>query len=246
MPSPETAAQKDFVLDWIRHDPDAAITHALQNAVPRLESAAASVGVDALGENRHLQPELVRSMREVVEEELVWPNAAPSISAWKRVGKVDLAVRTEPGSDRLFLGAELKWGKLDEGVWDLFKMALLAMRPEVAGTFLVTGAVTTRWSQDFCTSLFANGDHSTLELCGWRYPGGDKWLVWDNMLYGGNDSFPEFVPQDIATRLVSTQAIAPGAEVRVVRVLPSSETITFVNGWPHGRRPPDAKRPLLP
>lgn len=243
MPSPETSGQVRLVERWLRDDGEAALTHALGVAAPALGVLAAH---HELGEIRDLHPQVVAALQALLRKG-VWPNAKVAVRGWHHVGHVDVAVRDRDNEEDLLLAAELKWGKPDEAVWDVFKMALLANEPNVAATFLVGGLSSKQVEGGFCADLLDNARHSTVELCARRYSTGAKRYVWDWMLEGGWDHYPEAVPAEIATRLVTRQSIDGGAaEVRVVRVLPSDTEIPFVDGWPHGNRPADAKRPAPP
>jgi protein-tyrosine phosphatase len=247
MSSPENPRQRQVVLEWPQHDPDAALRRALADAAPGLEArAAAKGGVAWLGETKDLQPELVAALAGPFGDR-VGKIAKVAVPGWQRVGPVDLTIRREPGERALFLAAELKWGKLDEGVWDLFKLALVAMRTDVDAAYLVTGADAKTWAKGFCGELFADGLHSVTELCRWRYPSGKRRYVWDVMLEGGHDSFPEVVPEPIETRLVARQPLAGGAaEVRAVRVRAvGPRVVPFFEGWPNGDRPRGALRPAV-
>lgn len=244
MASPETSGQRRFVLEWARHDADAALTHAIPTIVAGLENRAEQEGVAALGETKDLQPAVVGALRKTFGEQ-VWPNAKTAIPNWEKVGNVDVTVRDSATAGGLLAAIELKWGKLDEGVWDLFKMALLSTRPDVAATYLLTGAMQAVWDKGFCTTLFETGEHGAVELCSLRYPTGSKRLVWDWMLAGGHDRFPDFVPPEITTRVVASANVGAAAHLRVVRITAGSGGVPFVDGWPYGNRPDDARRPAL-
>ena len=243
MPSPETDDQIRLVERWLRRDGEAALTHAIRVASPALAQLAMH---HELGETRDLQPEMVAALQALLRNG-VWPNAKIPIPRWEGIGHVDVAVREKDDEDALALAAELKWGKPDEGVWDVFKMALLATEPKVAATFLVGGISKRQVETGFCVDLLDTARHQTVEICARRYPTGAKRYVWDWMLEGGWDRYPGAVPAEIATRLVAREPIdAAGAELRVVRVLPSGPDISFVGGWPNGTRPPAARRPAAP
>lgn len=241
--SPETAEQRTFVVEWLTRDPEALLVHALRAAVPGLVARAHD---HALGETKDLHPEMVAALRALVGEK-VYKDRKVLIPHWSQVGNVDLTVSAEVGND-LSLAAEEKWDKLDELVWDLFKMALVAQSTKVAGAFLVGGVSTKKLDDGLCADLLQDARHSTLELCARRYPRGSKRLVWDWLLEGGWDHFPDEVPAEIGTRLIAREVVTPAAaEVRIVRVIPLSgtEMVPFVGGWPNGDRPPDARHPLL-
>lgn len=240
MPSPETGEQTKLVERWLRRDGEAALTHAVRVASPALAQLSTH---HELGEIRDLQPEIVAALQALLRNG-IWPNAKISIPGWDRVGHVDVAVRDKDDEDALLLAAELKWGKPDEAVWDVFKMALLATEAHVAATFLVGGLSKKQLENGFCADLLDTARHSTVELCARRYPTGARRYVWDWMLEGGWDHYPKAVPAEIATRLVARETIdAAGAELRVVRVLPFGHDIAFVGGWPNGSRPNEAQRP---
>ena len=243
MPSPETGEQTQLVERWLRHDGEAALTHAVRVASPALAQLATHHEV---GEIRDLQPEIVAALQALLRNG-IWPNAKIAIPGWNHVGHVDVAVRDKDDEGAILLAAELKWGKPDEAVWDVFKMALLAMEPNVAATFLVGGIAKKQLEVGFCADLLDTARHTTVELCARRYPTAAKRYVWDWMLEGGWDHYPRAVPAEIATRLVAREPIdAAGAELRVVRVLPSGAAIPFVGGWPNRSRPSEARRPAAP
>jgi len=102
-----------------------------------------------LGEIRDLQPEIVAALQALLRNG-IWPNAKIAIPGWNHVGHVDVAVRDKDDEGAILLAAELKWGKPDEAVWDVFKMALLAMEPNVAATFLVGGIAKKQVEVGFC------------------------------------------------------------------------------------------------
>jgi hypothetical protein len=243
-PSPEFPHQQDLVTEWLTRDPEALLVHSLHAAAPRLEERALD---HHLGETRDLHPEMVAALRELVGDR-VYPNRRINFPEWNNVGGVDLTVSAEPAESGLLLAAEEKWGKLDEEVWDLFKMALITTHGNVDGAFLVSGVSATQLESGFCADILDTGRHSTLELCRRRYASGGRRFVWDWMLEGGYDDSPARVPAEIDTRLVVRAPVeAAAAEVRVVRVSVSEggEPVSFIGGWPNGERPAEARRPAV-
>lgn len=206
-----------------------------------------------LGERKHLEPiaaaELLRLFPLLAEKD-----RKVRIPGWPNVGNVDAVVRVSPGSDRLRFLVELKWcpgrrGILYEAIWDLFKMALGSTRPDVEAAYLVTGAPITAWATDFCRDLFESAEHSPIELCARRFPSGRRRLAWDDLLEGGYDRYPRWVPAAIGTEVVGSAEITDDIEqweIRAIRVTSAShERVPFSEGWPFGDRPPDARRPAL-
>jgi hypothetical protein len=220
---------------------------ALARTAAALESRATTKpGLDYISEVKDLEPELVKSLGALLPGR-VEKNKKIAIPHWGTVGNVDLVVRREPGSQALSLAAELKWGKIDEALWDLLKMALLATREDIDAAMLITGASEKAWRSNVCGDLFMDASHSVVKLCGLRYRTGSKRLVWDWMLEGGYGRYPDAVPSEIATEIVAEQPVVRGQErwtLRAVDVRPlSEERVRFEGGWPF-ERPLDARYPL--
>lgn len=213
------------------------------------ERARRRGGLSALGERADLEPEFFRAL------DARFPGRAEKdrkldVPAWPLVGNVDVLVRTAPSSRSLLLAAELKWcveNKVYEAVWDLFKMALLAERSDVGAAYLATGAPLRLWEISGCSDLFDTTIQSPVDLCARRFATGSRRLMWDDLLEGGYDRFPAWVPARIRTHLKAAVRMRVGAEdweLRVVQVTPARrERLEFRDGWPNGIRPPDARRP---
>src|SRR5205823_5648032 len=110
--------------------------------------------------------------------------------------------------------AELKWcqqgrrhNKVYEAVWDLFKVALLVDQYAVDG-YLVTGAPLGEWSEALCDELFGSGTVVSTDLFAGTFPNGR--LVWDWLLQGGYDRYPQEVPSEITTVRVAAVPVSVG------------------------------------
>jgi hypothetical protein len=218
-------------------------------AVAMQARAAAAGGPAQLGERRDLEPEFEKALEELFPG-LAEKDRKVAVPTWPRAGRVDAIVRAAEARHGLKLAVELKWaasGQIYEGIWDLFKMALVACRDDVEWACLATGAPLTAWATDPCRDLFEDQTHGAGELCSRRFAANGR-LMWDDALAGGYDSFPAFVPASIQTRRIGAVAIGSGAdawELRLVRVhVDSPGLIAFSGGWPRGERPADAKHPV--
>jgi hypothetical protein len=211
-----------------------------------LAPQAASEGTVALGELKHLEPAALEALRSRFGARAA-KSRRVEIPRWQAVGRVDLVVASPDASNTFSLLAELKWCGtkpiLFEGVWDCFKMALGAGRPERPHAYLITGAHASVWETSAFADLFDTKDHDPVELCERDIGGRDHWLAWDALLYGGYDSYPEAVPAVLRTTVVARTPVADG-EIRAVEVeAVGDEWIPFIDGWPHGNRPAQARRP---
>lgn len=213
--------------------------------------AAEKGGLDKLGERKDLEPELVAAVTSIMAPRLfVEKDRKISIPHWSPIGRVDVVCRRHPG-EMPVLAAELKWSvgeKIYEGIWDLFKMALLAQHPSVGATYLITGASEKEWASGVGKDIFTEGTQTVVGLCALQFPNGR--YAWDYALEGGKDYCPLIVPATIRTHLVACEQLAGGPtawQLRAIRVEPvGDEVVPFVGGWPKGDRPPGARRPLLP
>lgn len=174
---------------------------------------------------------------------------------WPSLGRsaVDVVVpeQEDPLRPRHLL--ELKWcqerqDKVYEAIWDLFKLACLSRLESVESAHLVTGAPVDVWESAFCREIFEGGVFALEELCQRVLPWGkDPWLAWDDLLYGGYDRAPDSVPAPIETGAVGRSRVSQGDltwEIRAVSVHPGADEVPFAGGWPHGRRPAGARRPV--
>jgi hypothetical protein len=224
----------------------------LADAAAELEAGAGDKpSLSSLREVKDLEPAIVTALKKRCPTR-VQKSKKIEIPQWKKVGNVDVVVRRAMGSDALALAVELKWSwsydKVYEAIWDLFKMALLATRPDVDATVLITGASPKEWNSTFCGDFFDGGTHSVTEICRRRFPTGSKRVAWDYLLEGGHDGFPGMVPASIHTEVVAVQPVNHVEacwELRAVQVRPAEDAfVTFSEGWPNGSRPTDAKRPV--
>lgn len=194
----------------------------------------------ALGERYGTSP------RSAVEDLEDWPSLGRSA--------VDVVVDRHPHPRHHLI--EVKWcrddtdrseDKVYEAIWDLFKMAIAVRKPDVISAHLVTACSEEMWERAFCRDIFDGGVFSPEELCDRLYPSGAQRRGWDWLLEGGHDRYPEHVPAQIETVRVAGAQVEDAERrwvVRAVRVEPrAGDDLPFIDGWPHGNRPPDAKHP---
>jgi hypothetical protein len=174
--------------------------------------------------------------------------------AWPLLGRstIDVVVG-DPVSDALRWVAELKWcqraqDKIHEAIWDLFKLALLTHQFPRASAHLITGAPAAIWQRTLCADLFDGGHFSPQELCQRRFTAGARRPLWDELLGGGYDRYPDSVPASIQTEprpAVSVTDASGTWLLRAARVTVAADAplVSFAGGWPHGHRPPDARHP---
>jgi hypothetical protein len=224
---------------------------ALADVAAELERRAAEKanGFYGLGEMSDLRPAIVHALNQAYGE-AVQGGPAPKVPNWLSVGNVDLRIAgSQVGA--LLLADELKWCQRDqmyESIWDLFKMALLATSDGVFAAYLIAGAPMSKWHDDPCRDLYESQSHDPLDLCGRRFPAGKRRLMWDDLLEGGYDRFPDAVPEAIRTDVVAAVPLCDGRAawgLRVVRVSAAGAgVVRFSDGWPNGHRPADATRPV--
>jgi hypothetical protein len=212
----------------------------------RLQAVAKTLDdASELREVKHLEPAVVGALHDAHPNRSVAKNRKHPIPGWSPIGNVDVVMHPDTANDPL-IAIELKWchvDKLYEGIWDLFKMALLSTTG--AWGYLVTGAPLVVWEAGVGRELFDGAVHSPVDLCNVRLPWGQALRAWDDLLWGGYDKCPTSVPTQISTRVIAREPVTTGWELRVVRVGVVGEGMTaFNDGWPFPR-PADAVRPLL-
>lgn len=223
------------------------IASVLPDIASRMERLATELGSTALREVKHLEPSTVAALQQAFPHRVVEKAKKHPIPRWSPVGNVDVLMYPAKVEEPL-IAAELKWchiDKLYEGIWDLFKMALLSTTG--AKTYLLTGAPPQIWASSLGKELFADGVHSPADLCQLRLTWGQKLRAWDDLLWGAHDKCPTDVPSEIRTTVVAAERIRGNGgayELRAVTVEPIGSTTTpFFGGWPFPR-PVDAVRPL--
>ena len=228
----------------------AAIERLVLDAAIGMEVRGRSkAGLHELGERADLEPVIATAWQTSLADKRVEIGYKTTIPCWECVGRVDVRVRPAQDSNRLDLAAELKWcrtGQMYEAIWDLFKMALLALREDVGPTYLITGAPAHRWTDDPCRDIFENRIHEPIELFARRFSSPTRRLMWDAALEGGYDCHPDAVPARIRTAVIADEPIEHHAgdwAIRAVEVTPLEGLIPIRGGWPNGERPADASRP---
>jgi|tagenome__1003787_1003787.scaffolds.fasta_scaffold20937900_1 hypothetical protein len=227
----------------------AASDYLVQELVPRLGS------VDLVRE-RHLVEALGAGLAGSTGAQIALGTVIP-IPGWPSLGRSGVDVAVLSGPSRYSAIFEAKWchsgkDKIYEAIWDLFKMALGLRRPDTHASFLVTGAPSSMWRTGFCTDLLEGGEFHPPELCGRLLPWGrePRWLAWDDLLYGGHDRFPDNVPARLATEPLLDELqlrTEPPWTIRAVRISVLDPTpVPFLNGWPNGLRPANARHPKEP
>jgi hypothetical protein len=196
---------------------------------------------------------LAYAIKEAISSEI--PGQAVSkvlsLEAWPSLGRsgTDIVAPdpSQAGGPRIV--AELKWcqqghDKVHEAIWDLFKVALLVDEYSADG-YLISAAPTDMWPTALCGELFSTGTLASSDLFEYEFPGGRP--VWDWLLEGGYDRYPDVVPVEIAVTEVARVPVTLGTlawEIRAVRVSPSADRVALTGGWPNGERPTGAKHPL--
>jgi hypothetical protein len=212
--------------------------------------AQTSGGFSLLRELRDLQPAAETTLSERFTDRLA-PNRKVAIPIWERVGRVDITILESPGAAFEAGLIELKWSgggsdKLYEGLWDALKLALAQITWGAIGprAYLLTGAQKGVWESSPFAGLFETAVHDPAELCARRLSDRKQTIAWDDLLRGGNDSYPHWVPGEIATKVCGRASVGEEYELRAVEIgVPECEAIPLTGGWPHGNRPPEAKHP---
>jgi hypothetical protein len=227
-----------------RAETDAAVARWLDDVASRLQA-----GPDlplALRE-QHLS----RALKDAINASR--PGCATTkvlaLDAWRSLGRSTTdGVVVDPDTGAPSVVFELKWcqqghDKVHEAIWDLFKVALLVAEYHAEG-YLVTAAPVDMWPTALCGELFSSGTFSSRDLFARTFPGGRP--VWDWLLEGGYERYPEEVPDEVSLVEVARATVSLGSlawEIRAVRVSPSAGRVRLMNGWPDGTRPAGATHP---
>jgi hypothetical protein len=207
-------------------------------------------GLDVLAELRDLHPVAEAVLGDLFPGRLV-SNRKVVIPIWERVGNVDLTVSEALGTTTEAGLIELKWSgygsdKLYEGLWDAMKLSLAQITWGMIGprAYLLTGARKTVWESSPFADLFETVVHNPVELCLRRLTDRERTIGWDDLLRGGHDSYPHWVPAKIASKVCGRASVGESYELRAVEIsVPECESIDLKGGWPNGNRPGQAKHP---
>lgn len=220
---------------------------ALERAADELNPLARS-GV-RIGELAHLRP----AMRGGLAEALTTFNLLDAyvetsehdldLANWRPVpGGRDVAV-CDTRSERPLLVGELKLRKIDESLWDLFKMLDARISGGVESAYVIVGASDTDWAgRGACQEIFAS------ELS--AYPSASLFAsnpgAWLGLLKGGS-ARPTSVPAHVSTRLLAQQSLVlDGGRglLRCVEAEPAgSDRLAFDIAWCCGEWPVGVEAP---
>jgi hypothetical protein len=219
-----------------RGSPESVRDEAMRNAV---QLAAAEIA-----------PHPVRTsfLEELLQDALMsaWDLCSPAGDAVARAQRHVPGWEPQPGGTDLLLGllgdprptiaAELKIFKVEETLWDLFKVAAIVERdPEILRGYLVVAAPPKRWRDAEAAELFAvrepvarNWDSRAL-FERWRQS-------WAYLLAGGR-ARPRDLPGRVRTTFLGAHQVRafPDHELRCIAVepLPKAPRLRFGdNGWP--------------
>jgi hypothetical protein len=232
----------------VAHQIDQAAVNAIAEALRRRASV---IGIGAFTERKALEPATVQALTSVFGA-AVEKSRKVSIPCWASVGQVDIVVRASnvPGTYTYQLLGELKWcgsrkgDILYESIWDGFKMALGTLLPERPRAYLLTGAPPKIWDTSQFADIYETKTHDPHEWCDRRLGGRKNYNAWDELLKGGYDRWPDAVPATLKSTIVGRASVG-GWELRAVEITTDGRASTpFSHGWPNGRRPLDARRPL--
>ena len=229
------------------------------DALGEVAARMSALSLTALGSltdvrERHLTDELKFALGQRTGK--IASSSVVPVMEWPSLGRsaVDVVIPEDdnPRVPRHVL--ELKWcqwrhDKVYEAIWDLFKIALLTRLGTVETGHLVTGAPVEMWDAAFCRDIFEDGRFEPEQLCSRILPWSrSQRFAWDDLLWGGYDRFPDLVPATIRTTALPPVQVTDGAltwEIRSVSVEAEASDVPFVDGWPHGRRPSNARHPLV-
>jgi hypothetical protein len=227
----------------LSHEHVAAIADSMRNRALGYDG-----GVAALAERKDLEPSAAIGLLPAFIDR-VETSRRVVIPHWDRVGLADLVLRDAPGSKTAAWVAELKWcgpreDILYEGVWDLFKMALAASRPDRPKAYLISGAERAVWGASPFANLFDDATHDPAELCRRRLASKHAPAAWDELLHRGHENYPERIPALLSTSVIGRASVGDW-ELRAAQVnLLGDDWIEMTGGWPDGDRPEDARHPV--
>jgi hypothetical protein len=213
------------------------LAHALGVAAAMMTPVAG----EEPGEKRHLEPAVRDGLTAQFGADRVRigyrvPGGLPD---WNpQPGPVDAVLFDARGGIRV--GLELKVYKLDETLWDVFKMASLARLAGVEAAYVAVVATGSKWaSNSDCAALFQGEVFQETEWhSGYFF---EQWrAAWANLLRGGRGR-PTRVPERLMLTLVDELPLSawPGWTLRLLRVEnPPTPTWLLLDEWPTGREPP--------
>lgn len=184
------------------------VREAVEQAGRDLERTAEQVKPDSLGETNHFTPALRAGLVKTAARVGVEPGdlrgKRVALAGWPSVGPFDL--RLDAGRGRVAL-LELKWGALDEVVWDVCKLALAVTELKALTGFVVVGAPTRKWDRGLPgATLLDTAQHRTADLRANPYR--SAWDVWERR----NDPRPDRLPPVVHTEAVCSVDLDLGSQ----------------------------------
>lgn len=203
------------------------------NSIRRLEDQT------EVGELAHLQPALAAALRAQLGDRVITGFTGAPLPDWNPLpGGIDVAISNSVPrvGNTPVVGIELKCHKLDETLWDIFKMSALRRLPGVEAAYVVVAAPTHKFESAYAAAELFNtpvGHDKSWETVDFF----KKWFkAWGYLLKGGAGR-PVRVPQTITLRRIC--AHGPPAfeewDVRALRIENSGRTgwLAFGDyGWP--------------
>ena len=159
---------------------------------------------EAGGPSRVYEADLRSTTRRMIQlhhKNRVAAEVSVKPTGWKAIGGVDIAVygaKASSAFDGLF---ELKWGgKVEESLWDAWKLAALYKEGRTWNAYLVSGAPLSTWSEAKpLARLWSSGAHRSAEL--WSVAGTARW---------GPNIGPNTVPAGVRIHEIAAVPIRTG------------------------------------